>query len=196
MKKKIIAVVLALAGLALIVYGVLDFVYFGLEMTVVYATISGVVSVALAVSLFFYKFQIPEKKSSAEFAWRPYQVPERMEAGDAQRSGLVLAAAIISIIGVIMPGGFYAGNFAGEIGYNSFTDAVGGLFWAQFFWGLVGCVCLFVGYFRRARWAVLVGSICECLAAVCWMIWLIIYALPIIFGFIGYAKMKKQTSRS
>lgn len=194
MKNKIVAVVLALAGLALLGYGAIDIRDFGLELQAVYAIISGFVSLALAVVLAFER----EKEVvgvEPETARTPRPVPERPAQEIRPRSGFVLAAAILAVIGVVLPGGFYAGNFAGEIGYSIIIDAIGGMFYAQFFWGLAGCVCLFVGYFRRARLAVLVGSICECLAAVCWLLWCIIYVLPIVFGFIGYAKMKKQAVR-
>ena len=67
MKKKLIAVIVALAGLAALVYGVLDYYYFGVEPQSVGCAVLGLCCIAGAVVVAFYKPSEAQTESRARY---------------------------------------------------------------------------------------------------------------------------------
>lgn len=192
----ITAIVLAALGLGIIAYGVLDVVYFGIEALSLICLIGGAAAVALAAFLTFAK----ELKAAAGRDV-PDQIREPAAAPKAEtvtvsrgtrRCGIVLAAAILSGICTILAVLFARGIFA--VSANPvlpIETTISRSAYMQVVWGTVASACLFFGYFKSLKWGVLVGAICECIAAVVFILWLLFHVLPIVFGFVGYAKMRK-----
>ncbi len=107
-----------------------------------------------------------------------------------KKSSFVLAAAIISLfISLTMS----LAEIAQFLDYSQYTivQTISGVMALQAILTIVACILFFMGWWKNDAGSVLVASIMACVAVLFMPLYLAFYAFPIIFGFIGYKKLKR-----
>lgn len=119
--------------------------------------------------------------------------PVPQNGGIAVPRGFALAAVICASVYAVFAGMFCAGHIPGLMwDDNSLINAMGSAMYLHAVLLFIGVIFGWSGFFTRRRNQVLVSAILYSASAVFGLIWLIFMVLPIVFGFVGYARMKPR----
>ena len=118
-------------------------------------------------------------------------------AGDVVvvRRGFALAAVILATGYLVFSALFYIGNFAPYTGISWLGDMFANSLYIHVVLLAVGVIFGWSGFLTQRRNQVLTSAILYCVAAVFFLLWMIFLVLPIVFGFIGYVRMKPERIR-
>lgn len=113
-------------------------------------------------------------------------------AGDVVvvRRGFALAAVILATGYLVFSALFYIGNFAPYTGISWLGDMFANSLYIHVVLLAVGVIFGWSGFLTQRRNQVLTSAILYCVAAVFFLLWLLFLVLPIVFGFVGYARMR------
>ena len=112
------------------------------------------------------------------------------------RRGFALAAIILATVYAVFAFLFCTGHAPVLMeGANVFADGFISAMNLHAVLVFIGVVFGWSGFFTKRRNQVLVSAILYCVAAVLFLIWALFLVLPIVFGFVGYARMKPKRVR-
>lgn len=121
----------------------------------------------------------------------PVEIGKEKETRNVARNGFVMAAAIISLFISLTMASVEISQFMDYSGYT-LVDTISGMMGIQGILTVVSCILFFIGWWNNDGNKVLTASILSCVAAAFMPLYIVFYALPIIFGFIGYSRIKKD----
>lgn len=110
------------------------------------------------------------------------------------RRGFALASAICATVYVFFPIFMYLGNYA-SLSISGLGSTVGNALYIHIVLLLIAIVFNFSGFFLKKRNLVLTAAILYSASAVFFILFLFFLVLPIVFGFVGYAKMRPKRMR-
>ena len=112
------------------------------------------------------------------------------------RRGFALAAVILATVYAVFAGMFCTGHAPVLMeDANVFADGLISAMNLHAVLMFIGVIFGWSGFFTKRRNQVLVSAILYCVAAVLFLLWLLFLVLPIVFGFVGYARMKPRRVR-
>lgn len=107
------------------------------------------------------------------------------------RRGFALAAVIIASIYTVFAGMFCIGHVPGLMwDTNVLVNGMGYALYVHVVLMIIGIAFGWSGFLTQRRNQVLTSAILYCVAAVFFLLWLLFLVLPIVFGFVGYARMR------
>lgn len=142
-------------------------------------------SFLLSIVGLFFIFK-PISGSTKKVTTVPAPAEEKEHSMQIRRNGFTLAAAIIATVYVLFILVFFAGN---EV-YKLFPGAA--------IHAIVSVIVVSIGwaaYFMQKKELLLTAAVGYCLMAGTFLLYALFMALPIIFGFIGYAQVRNAKKR-
>lgn len=119
-------------------------------------------------------------------------------AGDVVvvRRGFALAAVILATVYAVFAAMFCIGHAPGLMwDTNVLVNGMGYALYVHVMLMIIGVIFGWSGFFTKRRNQVLISAILYSVAAVFFLLWMIFLVLPIVFGFIGYVRMKPKRIR-